>query len=159
MSFVFFWSDWRSHFWTAIELLSLSNPSVWLEDTSFFTMGLESSTFSLNSLICALMLFPLVLRVFLLLNLFNLFLKFLSYFHQFLFWLFNLIYINFYLWLEMSIFFCPLYFAWKLFAWQNGLGPSWTKQYTQCSYHQLCVLYCTATWRQPGLSIVNQSQS
>ena len=59
---------------------------------------------------------------------------------------------------KLTSIFAHMYFAWKLFAWQNGLGPSWTKLYTPCSYHQLFVLYCTATCRQPGLSIVNQSQ-
>ena len=35
-------------------------------------------------------------------------------------------------------------------------GCLFQPMYTLCICHQLCVEYCTATWRHPGLSIVNQ---
>ena len=35
-------------------------------------------------------------------------------------------------------------------------GCLFQPMYTLCMCHQLCVQYCTATWRHPGLSIVNQ---
>ena len=38
---------------------------------------------------------------------------------------------------KLASIFVHMYFAWRLFASQNGPGPSWTKLYTLCTYHQL----------------------